>query len=313
VKTALLFLLCLSSASCRERVTRPPGLAIVDVTLVDVRDGTITPNVTVIVAGGRITAVGQSRATAVGARARRIDGRGKFLIPGLWDMHVRSDGDATVLNTMLSTGITGVRDMGGDSATLADARRDIDSRAVAGPQILFAAHGRSIERLEFLPASCRSRPAACDRRALDVVFEGLARNGTWLVPAIHSYYFSAPAQWTSIRSGFGDLVTLIRLHHVPILAGTDWSASLESLGAPAGWSLHAELAALVDAGFTSGEVLRAATLNPALFSGISDSLGAIDIGKTADLLLLDANPLEDIRNTRRVAAVISRGTLVAVP
>jgi len=298
VKTALLFLLCLSSASCRERVTRPPGLAIVDVTLVDVRDGTITPNVTVIVAGGRITAVGQSRATAVGARARRIDGRGKFLIPGLWDMHVRSDGDATVLNTMLSTGITGVRDMGGDSATLADARRDIDSRAVAGPQILFAAHGRSIERLEFLPASCRSRPAACDRRALDVVFEGLARNGTWLVPAIHSYYFSAPAQWTSIRSGFGDLVTLIRLHHVPILAGTDWSASLESL---------------VDAGFSTGEVLRAATIGPAVFIGVSDSLGAIDAGKTADLLLLDANPLEDIRNTRRVAAVISRGTLVAVP
>jgi len=67
------------------------------------------------------------------------------------------------------------------------------------------------------------------------------------------------------------------------------------------------LALLVDIGFTQAETLRAATLNPALFLGLSDSLRSIDVGKTANLVLLEANPLRDIGNTKRIAAVISEG------
>ena len=92
-----------------------------------------------------------------------------------------------------------------------------------------------------------------------------------------------------------------------ILAGTDSSTFLEGKGDPPGISLHDELALFVDAGFTQAETLRAATLNPALFLGLSDSLGSIDVGKTADLVLLEANPLRDITNTKRIAAVISEG------
>jgi imidazolonepropionase-like amidohydrolase len=72
-------------------------------------------------------------------------------------------------------------------------------------------------------------------------------------------------------------------------------------------SLHDELALLVEAGFTQAEALRAATLDPALFLGLSDSLGSIDVGKIANLVLLQDNPLREIRNTKRVAAVISEG------
>ncbi|HEV8149479.1 MAG TPA: amidohydrolase family protein, partial [Gemmatimonadales bacterium] len=76
-----------------------------------------------------------------------------------------------------------------------------------------------------------------------------------------------------------------------------------------GFSLHDELASFVAAGFTPAEALRSATLNPAIFLGATDSLGTIEPGKRADLVMLDANPLEDIRNTTKIAAVIAAGRL----
>jgi imidazolonepropionase-like amidohydrolase len=90
---------------------------------------------------------------------------------------------------------------------------------------------------------------------------------------------------------------------VVLLAATD-------VGIPMlvpGISLHEELVLLVEAGLTPLEALRAATLNPARVLGSADSLGTIEAGKLADLVLLDANPLADIGNTRRIRAVIADG------
>lgn len=77
-----------------------------------------------------------------------------------------------------------------------------------------------------------------------------------------------------------------------------------------GFSLHDEMALFVsELGMTPGEVLERATGRSARFLGISDSVGTVERGKVADLVLLDANPLADIRNTRRIAAVVVRGSL----
>ena len=73
---------------------------------------------------------------------------------------------------------------------------------------------------------------------------------------------------------------------------------------------HDELAFYVGAGLTPAEALRTATVNPARYLGLSDSTGTIARGKWADLVLLDANPLADIRNTARVSAVVADGRLV---
>jgi adenine deaminase len=90
---------------------------------------------------------------------------------------------------------------------------------------------------------------------------------------------------------------------VPMMAGTD-------VGNPfllPGFSLHDELATFVRAGLTPGEALKTATYNPAKYLGMLDRLGTIEKGKLADLVLLDANPLEDIRNTRKIRAVVLNG------
>lgn len=92
---------------------------------------------------------------------------------------------------------------------------------------------------------------------------------------------------------------------VMLLAGTD-------LAGPRipGFTLHEELAALVDAGLTPLQALRAATLNPAKILKKETDFGGVTAGKLADLVLLDANPLDDIRNTRRIAAVVIGGRLL---
>ena len=74
-----------------------------------------------------------------------------------------------------------------------------------------------------------------------------------------------------------------------------------------GFTVHDELALFVQAGFTPLEALQTATLNPAKFLGLEKSLGTIEKGKFADLILLDANPLGDIANTKKISAVVVNG------
>lgn len=100
----------------------------------------------------------------------------------------------------------------------------------------------------------------------------------------------------------------VRLFHESggtLLAATDVGVPLQIPGL----SLHRQLARLVEAGLTPLEALRTATLNPARVLGLAGSLGSIEAGKFADLVLLDANPLEDIRNTQEIRAVVADGKL----
>jgi imidazolonepropionase-like amidohydrolase len=92
---------------------------------------------------------------------------------------------------------------------------------------------------------------------------------------------------------------------VPLLAGSD---SPNPFVYP-GFGIHDELALLVRAGLTPAQALRTATINPARFLGLSDSLGTVAVGKVADLVLLDGNPLTDIANTKRIRAVVQGGKL----
>lgn len=99
------------------------------------------------------------------------------------------------------------------------------------------------------------------------------------------------------------LATLRELHRqgLAIVAGTDQAIP--------GYSLHRELEIYVQAGFTPMEALMAATSVPARVMGLENEVGTLTVGKRADMVLLDADPLADIHNTRRIAKTIEAGAV----
>jgi hypothetical protein len=193
-------------------------------------------------------------------------------------------------------------------------------------QVLQMRQQAKVLRATFAPAKCRS------------VIATLARNNTWVTPTLIVYQPYAHAfdsasthpeltkyvpglvkgGWARrasgmtrsdsmvVRSYFSfDRTRELRDAGVRLLAGTDMPLAFMYPG----FSLHDELELLVRSGLTPLEALRAATYNPAEYLGALDSLGTVGQGKLADLVLLDADPLLDIRNTRRISTVIANGRL----
>jgi imidazolonepropionase-like amidohydrolase len=170
------------------------------------------------------------------------------------------------------------------------------------------------------------------------LFERFRRNDTWQVPTLIVFYQEIQIADTSRRGNdsllvyipkmlrdywrslpvdiatkmvalgavHADLVGRLNRAGVQILAGSDCPNPFVYPG----FSLHDELGLLVHSGLTPAEALRTATINPARFLGVTDSLGTVASGKVADLVLLDANPLTDIANTKRIRAVIQGGRLL---
>ena len=418
-------------------------LVIRDVTVIDGTGAAAQAGQTVVVERGRISAVGDERTVRYPRSARVIDGNGKYLIPGLWDMHVHlSDVDGT-LPLFIVNGVTTVRDMGSELGTTVAMRDQIEIGAIVGPRILTSGMmvessswvaqyvdlmreqgANEAEVEEFL----QTRILVGDRQeARDVVnslimrgadfikirhaespevfaalaeaaneagthlaghyvwilsleesadggqrsiehnilpgfdertpeekrkiFDALLRNNTHFVPTLVTNTMETlPLErvralvedvdgaidprnryvsW-GIRQDWIETVVMdaadeerpppeviqemitesnrflnqAREAGVAMLAGTD----VPTRGTFFGFSLHDELELLVATyGMTPMEALRSATVLPATFMGIDADLGTIEPGKVADLVLLEADPLADVTNTRRIDAVIVNG------
>lgn len=434
------------------------SLAITPVAVIDVEDGVARPDRTVVVEGKRITAVGAAASVGIPSGARVIDGTGKYLIPGLWDMHAHASRGGRAVRfwpLFLAHGVTGMRDTGsypdsllywrarserpgavaprieiaspsltGDSPTplpgmggpfeirVADAAAAVsavDSLAERGIDAIKVYDGlpreayfavaertrelgmsfighvplsvslaeasdagqRSFEHVtdvwascvaggraalaDFAWASARHGPASDsaltarerlvgalafsdpDPAECGPLLERMEANGTWLTPTLTVMLGelqprrfdgdprmrwvpgSLRERWTArprmpaeqeaeigrrMLTNAGRAVAIAHDAGVPILAGTDASDMPYIF---AGSSLHDELALLVEAGLTPPQVLQTATLNPARFLHRTEDLGTVEEGKLADLVLLDADPLDDIGNTRSIRAVVVDG------
>jgi imidazolonepropionase-like amidohydrolase len=101
-----------------------------------------------------------------------------------------------------------------------------------------------------------------------------------------------------------EIVRKMNAAGVQFLAGTDTPAGVE---VTPGISLHLELQRFVAAGFTPLQALQTATINPARFLGKTSDFGTVQVGRIADLVILRANPLDNIGNTRQIAGVIADG------
>ena len=149
----------------------------------------------------------------------------------------------------------------------------------------------------------------------EALLQQFKRNDTWQCPTLvvlHTLWADG-TQYSTEDLHWADklivkettLIPRMQKDGIGLLAGTDMPANAKN------GTIHDEIAALVDAGLTPLQALEAATSNPARFLGRSKDIGSVAQGKVANLVLLDANPLQDIRNTRLISAVILRGQLVS--
>jgi imidazolonepropionase-like amidohydrolase len=377
MRSLLLLPVCALAASA--------AVAIQDVTVIDVAAGKALPHMTVVVDGERITAAGPLASTRVPANARLVSGRGRFLIPGLWDMHVHLWNKENQLPAFLAFGVTGVQDMGSDYDRVMAWREEIETGKAPGPHVVtsgppVAGDDSSSDQLPVLVArtAIEARQAFDQLWNLEVdfvnVLPGLSRDAYfalaeqarhWDLRLVGDTPASVSAQeaiearqislehlagvmtsvstdvdaveffrecakrgarltpmltWWRRNASLDDdaatreraeriyrLVALMKDTQVEILAGTDTGDPHTSPGA----TLHEELQQLVAAGLTPRDALEAATLAPARLLGWDDAMGAIEPGKLADMVLVNGNPLVDIGNTRKIAAVFARGKYYA--
>src|SRR5882724_11095980 len=116
--------------------------ALIHVTVIDVRSGRTEPDMTVLIESNKINEVAPSKSFRVPKQTRVIDARGKYLIPGLWDMHVHSPWDSgrptTFFPLFLANGVTGVREMGGPMPAVDQVRwrEQVANGAVLGPRLV---------------------------------------------------------------------------------------------------------------------------------------------------------------------------------
>jgi imidazolonepropionase-like amidohydrolase len=143
---------------------QPGAVAIRNVTVIPATGGAASiPNATVVITGDRITALGPASTTVIPMQARIVDGSGKFLMPGLIEMHAHaSKARASSLGLFVANGVTTIRDMGGDHDELLRWRREIRAGSRVGPRMFIAGpyleSARNIERMRKDPPSQRVEP-----------------------------------------------------------------------------------------------------------------------------------------------------------
>ncbi len=408
------------------RVEQKGPLAIVGATLIDGTGKPAVPNATVVVDGGRIVAAGPSASVQVPKGAATFDAKGKFLLPGLWDMHAHFE-QVEWGPIYLAAGVTTVRDVGNELEFITAVRDAVREGRGLGPQLLLAgivdgdgpraigiyrvnnaeqaaemvalykkngfqqmklyssmklenvkavcedAHGAGMTVTGHIPTGMniyqgveagmdqvnhiqyavaplmpdlpQGTPAEKRFEAMSAIdvngpeakkeIQFLKEHHTVIDPTMalmELNYHPANVPVESFEPGVAKvapelaepltsggvaagMATLARgvvekelaligaLHKagVTIVAGTDQ-------GVP-GHSLHREIELYVQAGFTPMEAIQAATLTPAQVMGVDKEVGTVEAGKRADMILLDANPLEKISNIRSVRYVVANGAL----
>jgi len=135
---------CRANAPVSQPVPEAGPLVLTHVRVFDPRAGVVSPNRAILIEGRFVKSIASAESVAIPRGARTVDGRGKVVIPGLWDMHVHLALEGSAAATQyVAHGVTTVRDMGGSVEAIDSLRRAIASGALVGPRIF--ATGPQIE------------------------------------------------------------------------------------------------------------------------------------------------------------------------
>jgi Amidohydrolase family len=183
MKTSAITWLCLTAslwAGPRPKAATE-ALIFTNVNVVNVRDGSIAHGMTVVIKKGRIDGVAKVGFVAQDRKIQIVNANGKYMIPGLWDMHVHSAfvspawNENVIYPLYIANGITGVRDMGGDPDVLEDRRNRIENGELLGPHLIlagpFLARGKSDRQTIAVnsPEDAREAVDMVKKRGLDFV------------------------------------------------------------------------------------------------------------------------------------------------
>src|SRR5215813_4568402 len=398
------------------------GLAITGATLIDGNGGPPVSDAVIVIEGDRVTAVGPRGTVTIPRRAKVIDATGKFLLPGLWDMHAHFE-QVEWGPTYLAAGVTTVRDVGNEFEFIAAVRDAHKEGKGLGPRMLLAGiidgdsniswgiirannaaeaqaavtryHKAGFQQIKiYSSVKPEVVEAICaEAHKLGMTVTGHVPNGMTALQAVeagmdqinHVQYLPPVMRPRAFRPLQGALpppldfqspeaqktIELFKSHNTvvdPTLAVFEWSlhpaakpfatiepgagkvppqlyAAINNTGVPAntatqttaildryyaivgalhkagipiiagtdqvvpGHSLHREIELYVKSGFTPMEAIQAATLVPARVMKMDSESGTIGVGKRADLIILDRDPLDNIRNIRSVKTVITAGRM----
>ncbi|MEE8551283.1 MAG: hypothetical protein V3T08_08535 [Gemmatimonadota bacterium] len=166
-----------SLLSCARE--RPPGnLAITHVNVIDMTGAPVRPDMTVVIDGDRISAVGGAKRIAVPEGAKVVDGSGKYLIPGLWDMHVHVHWPGwpeSMYPLLVASGITGARDMWGDLSVVQARQAAIAEGRMVGPR--FIASGNIVDG----PPTCHGSVCVANADEARAAVDSLAEAGAGFI------------------------------------------------------------------------------------------------------------------------------------
>jgi hypothetical protein len=181
MKALLTVGLCLTTLVWAKPKTPTHVLIFTNVNVVNMQNGMIARGMTVVIKQGRITGVAKVGFVAQGPEIQIVNAAGKYIIPGLWDMHVHSAfvspawDERVIYPLYIANGITGVRDMGGDPDVLESRRKRIDSGELLGPHLIlagpFLAAGKGDRQTIGVntPEEGRQAVDAIEKRGLDFV------------------------------------------------------------------------------------------------------------------------------------------------
>ena len=400
------------AAAANTAAAQNATYAFTNVNVVPMTSETVLSDQTVVVQNGRITAVGPAARVTVPAGATRIDGRGKYLMPGLAEMHGHIPGQNVqfaerVAFLYVAGGVTTVRGMQGHPAQF-ELRKRINAGEIVGPRMILgspAMSGNAVRDVATAEARVREyKNAGYDllkihenlspevyakivetARAVNIPFGGHVPNAVGVggafaakqntidhldnypeaiqseqdIPRLAQQTVQAGVAvvptmplWEVLR-GLHDPATMMdrtELRYMPPQMVQQWQTQVTNIRAQAnlqdaaheidmrnkmlkalsdagavillgsdapqlfsvpGFSIQREMESYVAAGISPYKVLQAGTTAVAKYLNDEATSGTVQVGKRADLLLLDANPLRDIRNVAKKSGVMVNGRWLA--